>query len=131
MSMLLQMILSTIYLLTSSYPALITPLEFPSIFNNHSQYIYQLQNANLISGNILTQILDHLPQFLILKNANIAQNKLAVSKSDYSNYNEENFAHDFNQIEFNYLNDSLDTNNKYNQRLKDITSLVEHHVPPK
>ena len=95
-----------------------------NIFNN-------LLNASVISGNILTQISDDLPQFLILKNVNIPQHKLAVLKSDYSRYNEGNFCSDFNEIEFSYLNGSLDINNNYDQFLKDITLLVEKHVPTK
>ena len=90
-----------------------------------------LINANIISGNILTQISDHLPQFLILKNATIPQHKLTVFKSDYSRYNEGNFISDFNEIEFNYLNDNSDINKNYDQFLKDINLLVEEHVPTK
>ena len=47
-----------------------------------------LINAIGISGNILTQISDHLPQVLILKNADIPQLKVAVFNSDYSRNNE-------------------------------------------
>ena len=41
-----------------------------------------LFNANVISGNILFQISDQLPQFLIMKNGNIPQHNFAVFKSD-------------------------------------------------
>ena len=74
----------------------------------------------------MTQISDH-SQFLILKNANIPQHKLAVFKSDYSRYNEGNFISDLNEIEFNYL----DINKNYDQFLKDINLLIEKHVPTK
>lgn len=109
-------------------------INHPTRISEHSSTIIDnifinLINANVICGNILTQISDHLPQFLILKNANTPQNKLTVFKSDYSNYNEGNFVDDFNQIEFNYLNDGSDIDNNYNQFLKDITLLVEQHVP--
>ena len=90
-----------------------------------------LINVNVISGNILTQILDQLRQFLILKNASIPQHKLAVFKSDYSRYNEGNYIFDFNEIEFNCMNDNSDINKNYDQFLKDITLLVEEHVPTK
>ena len=111
-------------------------INHPTRISEHSSTIIDnifinLINANVISGNILTQISDHLPQFLILKNANIPHHKLAVLKSDYSRYNEGNFVSDFNETEFSYLNGSSDINNNYDQFLKDITLLVEKHVPTK
>ena len=87
--------------------------------------------ANIVSGNVLTQISDHLPQFLVLQNVNITQNKIAVFKSDYSNFNEVNFFHDFNKIDFGYLNEGSNIDNNYDRFLKDIMSLVEQHVPTK
>ena len=58
-------------------------INHPTRISEHSSTIIDnifiiLINANIINGNILTQISDHLPQFLILKNANIPQHKLAV-----------------------------------------------------
>ena len=88
-----------------------------------------LINATIVSGNILTQISDHLPQFLILQNVNITQNKSTVFKSDYSNFNEINFVHDFNEIDFGYLNEVSNIDSNYGRFLKDIVSLVEQHVP--
>ena len=67
----------------------------------------QKLNANLVSGNIVMQISDHLPQFLILQNINVTQNKTAVLKSHYSNCNKVNFVQILsNQINFGYLNES-------------------------
>ena len=77
----------------------------------------------------MTQISDNLPQFLILLNVNITQNKSTVFKSDYSNFNEINFVHDFNEIDFGYLNEVFNIDSNYGQFLKDIVSLVEQHVP--
>ena len=79
----------------------------------------------------MTQISDHLPQFLILQNVNVTQNKTAVFKSDYSNFNQVNFVHDFNQIGFGYLNKSSNIDRNYDRFLKDIISLIEQHVPSK
>ena len=90
-----------------------------------------LLNANIVSGNILTQTSDDLPQFLILHNVNIIQNKKSVYKSDYSNFNEVDFVHDFNEIDFGYLNESSSIDGDYDRFLKDIVSLIEQHVPTK
>ena len=45
-----------------------------------------LLNATIVSGNILTQISDHLPQLLILHNADVTQNNTSIYKSEYSNF---------------------------------------------
>ena len=75
------------------------------------------------------QISDHLPQFLILQNINVTQNKTAVLKSDYSSCNEINFVHDFNQINFGYLNDSSTIYGNYDRFLTDMMSIIQQHVP--
>ena len=41
-------------------------------------------NANITSGNIVMQISDHFPQFLILKNTQVSHNKSESFKYDYS-----------------------------------------------
>ena len=87
-----------------------------------------LLNANIVSGNILTQISDHLPQFLILHNVNVIQNKKSVYKSDYSNFNEVDFVHDFNEIDFGFLIESSSIDGDYDRFLKDIVSLVEQQL---
>jgi len=90
-------------------------ISHPTRISKHSSTIIDifinLINAN---GNILTQISDHLPQFLILKYANIPQHTLTVFKSDYSRYNEGNF---ISEIECNYLNDNSDINKNYDKFL--------------
>ena len=58
-------------------------------------------------------ISDHLPQFLILQNINVTQNKTAVLISDYSNCTEVNFVHDFNEINFGYLIESSNIYGNY------------------
>ena len=72
-----------------------------------------------------------MPQYLLLKNANVLQNKLAVYKSEYTQYGEGNVVSGFNQIEFSYLNGSLDISSNYDQFLKDINLLVEKDMPTK
>ena len=64
-----------------------------------------------------------------MQNVSVTQNKTAVFKSDYSNFNEVNFVHDFNQIDFEYLNESSNIDSNYDRFLKDVMSLIEQHVP--
>ena len=76
-------------------------------------------NANIVSGNILMQITDHFPQFMVLKNTHVSHSKSESLKYDYSKFVEDAFLEDFNQIDFNYLeNSDLDINRKFDRFLK-------------
>ena len=91
--------------------------------------IFTNVTAIILSGNILTQISDHLPQFLILKNKSISHFSSKSSIYDYSSFDETNFINDFRNIDFSYLNNSLNIELSYDAFLKDITELVDRHVP--
>ena len=89
-------------------------------------------DANITSGNIVIQISDHFPQFLILKNTQVSHNKSESFKHDYSKFKEDKFLEDFNQIDFTYLeNSELDVNNKFDRFLKDLNTLTKQHAPIK
>ena len=58
-------------------------------------------NANVTSSNILMQIIDHFPQFMILRNTHI--NHYCKSESinhDYTSFEEDKFLEYFHQIDF-------------------------------
>ena len=88
-------------------------------------------DSKIICGNILTNISEHFPQFLILRNANICYNYQDTFMYDYSRFNESNFINDFNNIDFNYLDSGSDVDFNYNKFLDDVTSLVSKHMPNK
>ena len=89
-------------------------------------------NFDTISGNILTQISDHFPQFIIVKKAGITARSLSYYQHDYATFNQENFICDFNATSLEYLNDStLDVNDKFNRFLASLNDLVNEHAPLK
>ena len=55
-----------------------------------------LTNSKITSGNVLTHISDHFPQFLILEITNISHKKQELLKRDYSSLNENVFLSDVN-----------------------------------
>ena len=68
-------------------------------------------NAKITRGNILMQITDHFPQFLILKHAQVSHNKSESFKYDFSKFKDETFLEEFNQTNFTYLESSdMDVN---------------------
>ena len=87
-------------------------------------------NANITSGNILMQITDHIPQSLILKNAQVSRNKSESFKYDYSKFKEDKFLEEFNQTNFTYFETSdMDVNKKFDRFLKDLSTLTNKHAP--
>ena len=85
-----------------------------------------------LSGNIMTQITDHFPQFLIVKHAGITYKNLSYFQHDFSNFNEENLQKDFANLDLNYLtDDTLDVNTKFNRLLSSLDELVKSHAPLK
>ena len=95
----------------------------------HNMYT-NVTNANITSGNIVMQISDHFPQFLILKNTQISHNKPESYKYDYSRFKEDKFRDDCNQMDFTYLeNSDLDVNNKFDGFLKDLDTLTKQNAP--
>ena len=109
-------------------------IAHPTRISNNSATVIDniftnLTNSKITSGNILTHISDHFPQFLILETTNFSHKKQELLKRDYSSFNENSFLNDFTIIDFNYLRDDNDINYIYNKFLEDITSLVDKHVP--
>ena len=109
----------------------------PSRVSGNSSSLIDKIFANIsdnesISGNIMTQITDHFPQFLIVKHTGISYKNLLYYQHDFSNLNEENLLNDFAHLDFTYLNDgNLGVNAKFNRLLSSLDEVVKTHAPLK
>ena len=109
----------------------------PSRVSGHSSTLIDNIFTNItanetLSGNTMTQITDHFPQFLIVKHAGITFKNLSYFQHDFSNLNEENLLNDFAHLDLSYLNDNaLDVNAKFNRLLSSLDELVNTHAPLK
>ena len=76
------------------------------ITNNSSTLIDNIfTNAidcKIFSGNILSQISDHLPQFAIFSNIKPDYSKQSYFSYTYNNFNEERFINDFTTINLHF-----------------------------
>lgn len=91
----------------SDYSSTLIDNIFANIFDNET-----------VSGNILTHITDHVPQFLIVKNAIVSYKNLQYYQHDYSKLNADNLIRDFKNCNLAFLNDStLDLDAKYTKFL--------------
>ena len=71
---------------------------------------------NAISGNLVSKISDHLPQFLIVDNL-------------FSKF-EEKFINDFSLLDWNSISsDYMDTNTKFDTFYDQISHFINSHVP--
>ena len=68
-------------------------------------------NFNALSGNLVTKISDHFPQFLIIEDLKVNYASLNYYKHDYSHFCEETFVDEVSHLDFSSIyNCSLNTN---------------------
>ena len=109
----------------------------PSRISGHSSTLIDNIFSNITenetqSGNILTQITDHFPQFLIVKHAGITYKNLSYFQHDFSKLNQDSLMNDFEKVDLSYINeDRLDVNEKFNRFLCNLDELVKFHAPLK
>ena len=107
----------------------------PSRVSAHSSTLIDNIFSNItdnetLSGNILTQITDHFPQFLIVKHAGITYKNLSYFQHDFSRFNEVNVQNDFANLDLSYLDDNaLDVNAQFNRLLSNLDEVVKTHAP--
>ena len=98
-------------------------------------YLNNATESNICSGNILSLISDHLPQFAILYDDAPEYKASSYYAYDYTNFNEGKFLSDYNDIEGAFLNDNdIDVNQKFEIFLFilfKLQNLVDKHLPEK
>ena len=98
----------------------------PSRITNNSSTIIDNIFTNAIdckifSGNILSQISDHLPQFAIFSNKKPDYSKQSYFSYKYNNFNQEHFINDYTTINFTFLcEDNIDINAKFDKFLLNV-----------
>ena len=91
-----------------------------------------ISDNETVSGDILTNITDHFPQFLIVKHAVIPYKNLSYYQHDFFKLNAENLLNDFENLDLSFLNDSVsDANAKFDSFLSILNELVKTHAPLK
>ena len=84
---------------------------------------------NAISGNLVSKISDHLPQFLIVDNLKINYKVLNYYKNDFSKFDEEKFINDFSLLDWNNISsDYMDANTKFDIFYDQISQFINSHV---
>ena len=85
-----------------------------------------------ISGNLIYDLTDHLPSFLITCNYACLPNKIKMFKRDYSNFNEAAFIRDCQSVNWEGLVSTCsDANHMFNSFYAKLSEIVDTHVPVK
>ena len=86
-----------------------------------------------LSGNLLTKISDHFPQFLVIKNVAVAYKNCSLFQYDYSKSTEHLFLKDFKKLPWEDIlnNQNSNINVKCDRFYEKIYSTVIHHAPLK
>ena len=85
-----------------------------------------------ISGNLTTQISDHLPQFLIIKDNPVFHKKnIKLTKRDFANFDEDAFLYETENINWDQVINNADVNMAYNNFFQTITSKIDKFAPLK
>ena len=96
-----------------------------NIFSNNTSY-------ETTSGNIITQISDHFPQFLILNKVTIDYKTCSFAKRDFSNFSEQRFVEGFATQNMDFFNNTkISLNSKFDLFYDTVSSYVDNHVPVK
>ena len=85
--------------------------------------------TEIIGGNILIQVADHLCQFISVRKRKITLKNNIIYKRSYENFNEESFLDDLSIQNWN--NDLGDTNEKFNDFIWRLEQCTNRHVPLK
>ena len=89
-------------------------------------------NFNALSGNLVTKISDHFPQFLIIEDLKVNYASLNYYKHDYSHFSEEAFVDEVSHLDFSLIyNSNLNLNGKFDLFYDQIDSICKKHVPYK
>ena len=80
----------------------------------------------------MSQISDHFPQFLVIKNTTVDYRHCTLFQHDYSKFAESSFVNDFTGLSWNFLNDTnLNINIKFDTLYEKAHETAIKHLPLK
>ena len=87
---------------------------------------------SIISGNIVYDLTDHLPNFIIINKLLDTTDDVNCFRRDYSKFNEENFINDMSQINWQHvLYPNSGPSDMFNRFYSKLLEKVDEYVPLK
>ena len=85
-----------------------------------------------VSGNVMTNISDHFPQFIILNKINMDCKSCSYAKHNFSNFDEQRFIDGFKKQDMSFLEHThLSMNSKFDLFYEKVSTCVDFHAPVK
>ena len=109
----------------------------PTRVNDHSATIIDNIFSNslesdTISGSLLSQMSDHFPQFLVIKNTTVDYRHCTLFQHDYPKFAESSFINDCTGLSWDFLNETnLNINSKFDTLYEKVHETAIKHVPLK
>ena len=109
------------------YPTRIIQNAKPSLIDN---IFANCIDKEILSGNLIQNITDHLPNFILLPNYQKSELMMKYNKRDYSKFNEKEYLIDLNNANVsNAILDSNDTSIKYDIFHNHLLQTLDKHAP--
>ena len=90
-----------------------------------------LKCTYLSTPDLLSQISDHFPQFLIIKNVTVEYRNCSLFQYDYSKLNEQSFINDFKELLWEDINDvNLNLNGKFDNFYEKVHPKLSFNMLP-
>jgi hypothetical protein len=110
----------------------------PTRITNHSGTLIDNIFCNFlehftISGNIVYDVTDHLPNFLIINKFSCLTSNIKIYKRDYSKYNETDLINQVEAINWQnlFLSHGADPSNMFDSFYSEISSIIDKNIPIK
>jgi len=107
----------------------------PTRITDHSQtlidniFFNSLEHLTL-SGNIIYDLTDHLPNFVIIKKLTSLPNNVKIYKRDYSNFDESTLIQDMRSVDWGgVLHADPDPNVMFDSFYTRISDIIDVHIP--
>jgi hypothetical protein len=84
-----------------------------------------------ISGNLIYNISDHLPNFFIVSKLNYKTYNKEIFIRDYSHYNEEDFNEEISAVDWNTVTNTDNVDTAFNTFYDKLITIIDKHVPLK
>ena len=93
-------------------------------------YFNSIEHVTM-SGNLIYDISDHLPNFLIIRKLNYKTYDKEIFIRDYSHYNEQDFNEEISVVDWNTVTNTDDVDTAFNTFYDKLATIIDKHVPLK
>ena len=108
----------------------------PTRITNHSATLidnifFNSLSHHTISGNLVYDLSDHLPNFLIINSLSTLPKNIEISRRDYSQFNQSNLINDVESVDWSFNSSSNDVNVMFDTFYSRLSNIIDRHIPIK